>query len=61
MTSQILKFVDFTEIQKSRYLENKALFLVQIKNSLIPHQGLHYGKKILSLRREPLSPGNIIP
>ena len=31
MTSQILKFVDFTEIQKSRYLENKALFLVQIK------------------------------
>ena len=26
ITSQILKFVDFTKTQKSRYLENKALF-----------------------------------
>ena len=26
MTSQILKFVDFTKTQKSKYLENKALF-----------------------------------
>ena len=31
MTSQILKFVDFTKIQKSRYLENGTLFLLQIK------------------------------
>ena len=44
MTSQNLKSVDFT-IQKSRYLKNKILFLLQIKKkSLIPHEGLPYGK-----------------
>ena len=32
--------------QKSRYLENETFFL-QIKNSLITHQGQHYGKKIV--------------
>ena len=32
MTSQILKSVDFTKIQKSRYLENETLLFVQIKN-----------------------------
>ena len=31
MTSQILKSVDFTKAQKSRYLENETLFLFQIK------------------------------
>ena len=31
MTSQILKFVHFTKTQKSRYLKNKALFFLQIK------------------------------
>ena len=31
MTSQILKSVDFTKTQNSRYLENKTLFLLQIK------------------------------
>ena len=31
MTSQILKFVDFTKTQKSRYLENKTLVFLQIK------------------------------
>ena len=31
MTSQILKSVDFTKTQKSRYLENETLFLFQIK------------------------------
>ena len=31
MTSQFLKFVDFTKIQKSRYLENETLFFLQIK------------------------------
>ena len=31
MTSHILKFVDFTKIQKSRYLENETLFFLQIK------------------------------
>ena len=47
MTSQILKSVDFTKIQKFRYLENKALFFLQIKKiSLIVHQGLLQGKKL---------------
>ena len=31
MTSQILKFVDFTYTQKFKYLENKTLFFLQIK------------------------------
>ena len=31
MTSHILKSVDFTKTQKSRYLENKTFFL-QVKN-----------------------------
>ena len=30
-TSHILKFVDFTKTQKSRYLENETLFLFQIQ------------------------------
>ena len=45
ITSQILKFVDFTKIQKSRYLENQTLFFLQIKNLLITQQGPLYGKK----------------
>ena len=35
MTSQILKFVDFTKTPQSRYLENETL---------ITRQGLRYGK-----------------
>ena len=31
MTSRILKSVSFTKTQKSRYLENKTLFFLQIK------------------------------
>ena len=31
MTSQVLKFVDFIKTQKSRYLQNKTLLLLQIK------------------------------
>ena len=31
MTSQILKSVDFTKTQKSRYLENEKSFFIQIK------------------------------
>ena len=31
MTSEILQFVDFTKTQKSKYLENKTLFFLQIK------------------------------
>ena len=45
MLPQILKFVDFTKTQKSRYLENETFFL-QIKK-LSTHQGLLYGKKYL--------------
>ena len=45
MMSQILKFVDFTEIQKPRYLENETFVFLQIKKLLITHQGQLYGKK----------------
>ena len=45
MTSQILKYVDFTKAQKSRYFVNKTYLLQIKKNSLIAHQGLRYGKK----------------
>ena len=31
MTSQILKSMDFTKTQKSRYLENETSFFLQIK------------------------------
>ena len=31
ITSQTLKSVDFTKTQKSRYIENKTLFLLQMK------------------------------
>ena len=31
VTSQILKFRDFTKTQKSRYLENKTSFFLQIE------------------------------
>ena len=31
MTSRILKSLDFTKTQKSRYLENETLFFLQIK------------------------------
>ena len=31
MMSQILKFMDFTKTQKSRYLEDETLFFLQIK------------------------------
>ena len=42
MTSQILKYVDFTRTQKSRYLENETLFFLQIQNLLI--KGYFTGK-----------------
>ena len=44
MTSQILKLVDFTKTQKSRYVKN------ELKKSLIAHQGLLYGQKKLCNR-----------
>ena len=45
MTSQILRSVDFTKTQKSRYLENETLFFLHIKKFKITHQGQFYGKK----------------
>ena len=45
MISRVMKFVDFTKTQKSRYLDNETLFFLQIKKLLIAHQGLLYGKK----------------
>ena len=44
MTSQILKYMYFTKTYKPRYLENETLLFLQIKNLLIAHQGLIYGK-----------------
>ena len=41
MTPQILKSVDFTKTQKSRYLENGTLFFLQIKEFI----SILYGKK----------------
>ena len=42
--SQILKSVDVTKTQKSRYLKNKTLFFLLIKNFINTHQGLLYCK-----------------
>ena len=33
MTPQILKSVDFTKIQKSRYLEIETLFFLEVKKN----------------------------
>ena len=35
ITSQILESADFKKTRKSRYLENKTLFFLQIKKSLL--------------------------
>ena len=43
VTSQILKSVDFTKIEKSRYLEDKTFFF--FFKILITHQELPHGKK----------------
>ena len=48
MTSQIFKSLDFAKTQKSRYLENETLFLLQIKKSISNTcYELIYGKKIV--------------
>ena len=43
MMLQILKSVDVTKTQKSRYLEKEKLFFLQIK---VTHQGLIYCQKL---------------
>ena len=48
VTSQILKSVDLTKTQKSRYLENETLFFLQVKKFLITRQGLLYTKNSLA-------------
>ena len=48
MMSKNLKSVDFTLTQKSRYLENKILFFLQIKKLIITLQGLLCDKKKFS-------------
>ena len=48
MTSQILKSVDFTQIQKSRYPEHKIFFLFK---TIITHLLL----KIVLQQRQPLN------
>ena len=50
MMSQILKFVDFTKTQKSRYLNYKTLLFLTKKKSFITDQGLLYGKKYFCSR-----------
>ena len=45
MTSQIQKSANFTKAQKSRYLQNKKLFLLKMKKFIMTHQGLLYDKK----------------
>ena len=45
MASQIQKSVNFTKAQKSRYLQNKKLFLLKMKKFIMTHQGLLYDKK----------------
>ena len=44
MTSQILKPVDFIKTQKSRYLENKTLFFLQIKKHKLHIKGYFIAK-----------------
>ena len=45
MTSQILKSVDFTKTQKTRYLENETLFFLQIKKFI------NYTLKVVLLQK----------
>ena len=55
MTSQILKSVYFTKIQKSRYLGNETLFLFQIKKFINCSSRATLWQKIVLQRRQPLN------
>ena len=46
MTSQILKSVNFTKRQKSRYLKNEILFFLQIKKFINYKSGATLLQKI---------------
>ena len=45
VTSHILKSVDFTKTQKSRYLKRETLVFLQIKKFLYYTSRTTYGKK----------------
>ena len=47
MMSQILKSVDFTKTQKSRYLENETLFFLEIKKLTMTPQATLLQKIVL--------------
>ena len=47
MTSQILKSAGFTKTQKSRYLENEALFFLQIKKFINYTSGATLWQKLV--------------
>ena len=46
MTSYVLRFMDFTKIQKFRYLNNETFFSSN-KKLINSYQGLLYGKKLV--------------
>ena len=52
MTSHVLKFVDFTKAHKSRYVENEALFSLQI-NSLVTRSATLWQKNTF-VEKDPL-------
>ena len=53
MASQVLKILDFTRTQKSRYLENETLFFLQINKFINQCQGL------LNCKKKFCSEGNL--
>ena len=55
VTSQILKFVDFTKTQKSRYLENETLLFLQIKKFTNYTSSATLWQKIVLQRKLPLN------
>ena len=54
MSLQILKPVDFSKTQRSRYLENKTLFFLQIKILINNTLRATLWQKIVLQRREAL-------
>ena len=52
MTSHVLKFVDFTKAHQSRYVENEALFSLQI-NSLVTRSATLWQKNTF-VEKDPL-------
>ena len=58
MMSQILKSVDFTKTQKSRYLESKTLFFLEIKKTYQLHITGYFMAKLVLYQRWYLKRGN---